>query len=128
MKKYFVLLLFALVIIIVFTGCDSPWVFPTLNNGPLITSSPITSASVGINYTYQIRASDEDGDTLVYSLSTKPSGMTISSSSGLINWTPTAEGSYQIIVKVSDGKSTVTQTFNINVSTETTTSKRVVMW
>ena len=128
MKKYFVLLLFALVIIIVFTGCDSPWVFPTLNNGPLITSSPITSASVGINYTYQVRASDEDGDTLVYSLSTKPSGMTISSSSGLINWTPTAEGSYQIIVKVSDGKSTDTQPFNINVSTETTTSKRVVMW
>jgi hypothetical protein len=54
--------------------------------------------------------------------------MTISSSSGLINWTPTAEGSYQIIVKVSDGKSTDAQTFNINVSTETTTSKRVVMW
>ena len=128
MKKYFLLLLFALVIIIVFTGCDSPWVFPTPNNGPLITSVPITSASVGINYTYHVEASDEDGDTLVYSLSTKPAGMTISSSSGLINWTPTAEGSYQIIVKVSDGKSTDTQTFNINVSTETTTSKRVVMW
>ena len=128
MKKYFVLLLFALVIIIVFTGCDSPWVFPTLNNGPLITSDPIISASVGIKYIYQVGATNPDGDTLVYSLSTRPSGMIIDSATGVINWTPTDEGIYPVTVKVSDGKSTDTQTFNINVSTETTTSKRVVMW
>lgn len=127
MKKYFVLLLFALVIIIVFTGCDSPWVFPTLNNDPLIISNPITSASVGINYTYQVGASDEDGDTLVYSISTNPTtNMVINSSTGLISWTPTNEGSYSITVKVSDGKSTDTQSFTIAVS-EISASGRVVV-
>jgi len=129
MKKFFVLLLFALAITIIFVGCDSSLLFPTSNNAPVITSTPIiTSASVGINYTYQVTATDEDGDTLIFSVSTVPAtDMYIGSSTGLISWTPTEEGSYNVTVKVSDGKSTDTQTFNINVSTETTTSKRVVM-
>jgi len=126
MKKYFVLPLFILVITIIFVGCDSSLLFPSSNIGPVITSNPITSTSVGIKYTYQVEASDEDGDTLIYSLSIKPTNMTIDSSTGEINWTPTEEGSYNVTVKVSDGKSTDTQDFTIIVS-EMLIPNRVVM-
>ncbi len=37
-------------------------------------------------YTHQIKASDPDGDVLTYSLKVAPVGMTINSSTGLIQW------------------------------------------
>jgi hypothetical protein len=37
-------------------------------------------------YTHQIKASDPDGDVLTYSLKVAPAGMTINSSTGLIQW------------------------------------------
>lgn len=127
MKKYFVLLLFAIVIIIAISGCSSSGLFPSTGNAPVITSNPMTSASVGIQYTYQVEASDEDGDTLIFSVATSPdTDMLIDSSTGLISWTPTDEGSYNVTVKVSDGKSTDTQDFTIIVS-EMLIPSRVVM-
>ena len=126
MKKYFMLLFFVLIITLG-VGCNFLSPPPIDNNIPVITSSPITSAIVGINYTYNVEATDEDGDTLVYSLTTKPAGMTIDSSVGLISWTPSAEGDYSITVKVSDGKSTVTQSFTVTVS-EIVAANRVVMF
>jgi hypothetical protein len=37
-------------------------------------------------YTYQVTATDPDGDQLTYSLVTAPGGMTINPSTGLIRW------------------------------------------
>jgi hypothetical protein len=47
-----------------------------------------------------------------------PAGMTINSSTGLINWTPTSTGDYDVIVEVSDNGYPVlstTQNFTIHV-------------
>ena len=90
-----------------------------VNHAPVITSTPPTSAPVGQTYSYDVNATDPDGDTLTYSLTTKPSGMTINSSTGLIAWTPTSTGNYNVTVKVSDNGSPVlsdTQSFTIVVS------------
>ena len=59
----------------------------------------------GHNYEGQIIASDPDGDTLVYSLKSAPSGMTIDGSTGLIKWNvPTDfKGKAPFKVVVSDG-------------------------
>ena len=40
----------------------------------------------GKNISYQIVATDPDGDTLSYSLLDPPAGMVIDSSTGIINW------------------------------------------
>jgi len=86
------------------------------NHPPQITSTPVTSATVGEAYTYDVAATDPDGDTLTYSLLAAPTGMTINSSTGLINWIPTAAGSFGVTVKVSDGELSDSQSFTIVVN------------
>jgi len=95
-------------------GCKPPMI----NQSPIITSIPITTATVDLLYTYDVDATDPDGDTLTYSLTTSPTGMTIPSTTGLINWTPTSTGYYDVTVEVSDNGSPVlstTQSFTIHV-------------
>jgi len=87
-----------------------------VNNAPVITSTSVTSATKNQAYTYDVNATDSDGDTLVYSLTTTPSGMSINSSTGLITWTPTAAGNYNVTVRVSDGALFDTQSYTITVA------------
>jgi len=98
-----------------------------VNHPPQIVSTPVTSATKGQPYSYDVNATDSDGDIPVYSLTTKPSGMTINSSTGLIAWTPTATGSFGVTVKVSDGELFDTQSFTITVESTTTTDKPDLM-
>ena len=87
-----------------------------INQSPFITSTPVTSVTLGETYNYIVETNDPDGDDLTYSLTAKPSGMTINSTTGTITWTPTAAGSYDITVEVSDGKLSDVQSFTITVS------------
>jgi hypothetical protein len=76
---------------------------------------------VGVTYTYNVNATDPDGDILIYSLINNPIGMTINSTTGLINWTPTSTGDYTVTVEVFDNGSPVestTQSFTITVNEE----------
>jgi RHS repeat-associated protein len=76
-----------------------------VNEPPHITSQPVTSGTVGQAYSYQVTATDPENDTLSYSLTASPSGMTINASSGLIQWTlPSTGGPFAVTVNVSDGK------------------------
>ena len=88
------------------------------SQAPFITSTPVTSATVNQTYAYNVDAADPNGDTLTYSLTTKPTGMTINSITGLINWTPTSTGDYDVTVRVSDGSLSDTQSFTIHVTEE----------
>jgi len=85
------------------------------NRAPTITSIAVTTTTLGVEYTYDVNATDPDGDILTYSLTTKPTDMTINSSSGLITWTPTAKGDYDVVVEVSDGSLTDIQSFTLSV-------------
>ena len=96
-----------------------------VNHSPLITSTPVTSATKGQPYSYDVNAFDPDGDTLAYSLTIKPTGMTINSSTGLITWTPTTLGNYNVTVKVSDGELFDTQSFTVTVKETITTLGQV---
>ncbi len=55
------------------------------NRPPRIQSSPSNILEKGV-YTYQVQATDPDGDRLKFGLTDHPSGMTIDSDSGLITW------------------------------------------
>ena len=84
------------------------------NGVPQIVSQPIVSAIIGELYRYEVDAVDPDGDFLTYQLTTKPTNMTISSD-GVIEWTPTAKGSFNVVIRVSDGQDTDTQSYTIVV-------------
>jgi hypothetical protein len=91
-----------------------------VNNAPVIISTPVTSATKNQAYSYDVTAADSDGDTLTYSLTTTPSGMSINSSTGLITWTPTTAGAYNVTVMVSDGALFDTQSYTITVADSAT--------
>ena len=59
----------------------------------------------GSTYSYQVKASDPDGDTLTYSLESPPAGMTIDPSSGLLKWVVPREfkGGKKVAINVNDG-------------------------
>jgi hypothetical protein len=88
---------------------------PVSTSAPRITSSPVTSGSVGQLYSYDVNATGSPTPT--YSLTTAPSGMTINSSTGLIQWTPPTQGSFAVTVKAANGISPdATQSFSVNVT------------
>jgi len=115
MKKKLLVVLLLGVISISLTGCLS-MIFPEPNNPPVITSTPVETATVGKEYVYNVLATDIEGDDLTYSLTDSPPDMTIDENSGAINWTPTATGNFDVTVEVSDGKSRDIQSFSITVS------------
>ena len=117
MKKFFVLL-FGLIILILIGGCQSLVDFlPFWDSAPIIISEPTITATENNQYSYQLEVKDLDGDTLTYLLALSPKGMSINSENGLITWTPTNNqvGIHQIIVEITDGKQSVTQSFEIEV-------------
>ena len=90
-----------------------------INDPPTITSTPVTSATEDTLYTYDVDATDPDGDSLTFSLPQGPSGMTLSTSTGLIQWTPTNNqvGNINVKVQVQDPSGlSATQQFTISVT------------
>ena len=71
-------------------------------------------------FTYDADATDADGDTITYSLTTAPQGATINAQTGVITWNASAAGSYNFNVLASDGKGASTvQAFTLTVKTAT---------
>lgn len=54
---------------------------------PIVSTTAPVSATYGTPLTFQVSASDPDGDAFSYALSAAPSGMSMSSE-GLVTWTP----------------------------------------
>ncbi|GAH19550.1 unnamed protein product, partial [marine sediment metagenome] len=117
-NKKLLLTLSVFFIAFLFTGCF------LFNSSPVIESDPITTAKEGAVYAYDVEATDPNGDTLTYSLTTNPTGMTINSTTGVINWTPTESqiGENEVVVEVSDGSKSTTQSFTITVDVTLLTS------
>jgi hypothetical protein len=88
-----------------------------VNDPPVITSTPPTSARAGYDYSYQVTTVDGDNDYLIFSLLRKPDNMTISTG-GLIAWRPPMNGTYNVSVSVNDGFVLIYQDFSINVTAD----------
>ena len=102
-----------------------------VNDAPKLTSKPVTKATAGALYSYNVEAADPDvGDILTYSLTVKPEGMSIDAPTGLIEWTPSNArvGDNEVVVKVVDNGSAPasdTQSFTITVSPASTPAPNV---
>ncbi len=83
---------------------------------PKITSTPPLTAQEGVQYVYQVSASGVP--TIGFTLLTKPTGMSISSSTGRITWTPNANqiGSDSVVIRATNGDGFDDQRFVVQVS------------
>lgn len=79
---------------------------PEPSEAPEITSTPVTKAFVSREYEYDVEATEDPADTLTYSLTEHPTGMTIDELTGLIAWTPTGDdvGEHHVVVQVEDDR------------------------
>ncbi len=95
----------------------------TIQNGPntppYFTSTPITTAQIGVTYTYDATAFDPDLDYLTFVPGTTvPNGLSIDPDTGIVTWTPTVNqlGLNTVNLDVSDGNNnTAVQTFQVRV-------------
>jgi|GEM_PF-2225681 len=96
-----------------FSACGSNGCTPPPTNRapvcPVFTQQyPTYTVSVGSQFTFDIDATDPDGDSITYSLTESPSGMSINASTGLITWTPSsgqAGNTYDVTVRARDSRS-----------------------
>ena len=86
-----------------------------VNNAPEIASNPVYWATPDVSYSYQVVATDVDGDELSYELIAGPSGMAIDEVTGLVSWESPAIGSHQVVVGVNDGDLGAAQGYNLTV-------------
>jgi hypothetical protein len=77
----------------------------TGNTAPRITTTAPATATIGELYQYTPGAEDDDGDTLIWSLTNPPLDMNIDTASGVLTWTPAegSEGEVTFTLAVSDG-------------------------
>ncbi len=90
-----------------------------VNSAPSVTSTPLTSTTLGQKYHYTVDALDSDADPLSFALVNAPVGMSIHPSLGTIRWTPAADqlGESDVSIEVTDPDgATATQEFKLKVS------------
>jgi lysophospholipase L1-like esterase len=92
---------------------------------PTITSTPVTTATVGELYSYQVTAVGHPAPA--YTLTTSPAGMSINAMTGLISWTPASSGSFNVTVQAGNEAGTDEQSFIITVGAVPPTNYRLFL-
>ncbi|CAA0095902.1 tRNA3(Ser)-specific nuclease WapA [BD1-7 clade bacterium] len=90
----------------------------TVNNLPVVVSTPVTDSYFDDDYSYDVQVADADNDEICFSLIQAPEYMSIDPATGHIIWFPYIEdaGLNEIIVGITDNRSNViTHTFTIDV-------------
>ena len=95
-----------------------------VNDPPRFTSEPDTTATEGALYTYVVTATDPEGDDLEFSSDPLPDWLSLSpgaatdDGSVVLEGTPGDDdaGSYEIVLRVTDGTADTTQAFTLVVA------------
>jgi hypothetical protein len=80
----------------------------------VIISSPNTKACVNKEYVYEPKVQTSLSSTITWTLVQGPEGMKIDEKTGRITWTPSAEGEFKVIIKVTQEGQTTDQAWVIN--------------
>jgi hypothetical protein len=89
------------------------------NQAPVFTSTPpVTTFASGSAYSYDANATDREGTTLTYGLTTNLSGLVINSTTGVVSRGAThhARGTFLMHVSVTDGNHTTWQNTTLTLT------------
>jgi hypothetical protein len=93
------------------------------NDAPVVNAMPPTAVTSGDTYNYDPDASDADGDTLIYSITNKPTWASFDAGNGSLSGMPLDNNvgeSGDISISISDGQdTTVVGPFRITVAART---------
>jgi hypothetical protein len=95
---------------------------------PVISGSPIKTATTGVAYSFQPSATDSNGDPLKFSISNCPGWATFNTSTGRLSGTPSVPYVHSnIVISVSDGTSKKSlPAFSITVTTSVAGNSPVI--
>ncbi len=102
------------------THPGDPNSFPELQNtSPSVSSDPVTTADFGIDYQYQVTASDPEGDPLTYQLTLGPDWLSVSNT-GLVQGIPPEDtvGVFPVTITITDTGTpaeSIDQSFDLTV-------------
>ena len=101
-----------------------------VNVAPTLTNPGNQTAYLGQPASVQLAGSDANGNTLTYSATGLPPGLSVGASNGQISGSPLLTGTYTSVATVSDGSLTATQTFvwTIAPSASTATGTIGLAW
>ncbi|MFC7614823.1 S8 family serine peptidase [Actinokineospora soli] len=91
------------------------------NTNPVVTNPGNRTSERGVAVDLQIQATDADGDTLAYSATGLPAGLSIDAATGRITGTPTKVGTTHVRVRAADdadGVGTVAFTWQVGAPSE----------
>jgi YVTN family beta-propeller protein len=88
-------------------------VAPVINPAvtPVIASPGAQSGDAGTPVALQLSATDPNGDTLTYAASGLPPGVFVNAVTGAITGTPSAAGTFNVVVSATDGVNTDSESF-----------------
>jgi len=90
---------------------------------PTITSTPNTSGTVGVPYSYDAdNTVNVTGTPPITFTFTGPSGFNVNPTTGVVSWTPAAAGSFPVSITATNAQGFDTQNFTINVTIVTYTA------
>ncbi len=85
------------------------------NPSPAVTPNLVNpgnqSGLAGAPVSLQLNATDPNGDSLIYGASGLPPGLFVDAATGVISGTPTAAGTYNVVVTATDGINTDSKSF-----------------
>ena len=98
-----------------------PVIVKNINREPLLQTISNKSINENSNLTFTLNATDPDGDNLSYSMSSTPTGATLSGRT--FAWKPSFQqaGNYNVTFTVNDGSAQNSKTVNITVNNLNTT-------
>ncbi len=93
---------------------------PVGNVAPTITTIAAQSSVQGTSVSVPVLAQDADDDTLSFSATGLPAGVSISPATGIMSGSPTSVGTNNVTVTVSDGTVSVSSSFSWTITDDTT--------
>ena len=101
-----------------------------VNGAPTLMDPGARSSNLAQSTSLQLAGSDPNGDTLAYSVTALPPGMSLTASNGLIAGTPVMTGTYPVTATVSDGALSASQTFTWTITANASASTGTIrlMW
>ena len=85
------------------------------NRAPTIDQIGLQVGTVGTSFSVTPVGRDADDDTLTWSVTNLPTGLSVNTRTGVISGVPTVVGTNRVVLTVSDGSLTDSETFSIRI-------------